>query len=571
MKQSRPDSAFTRQERVSLSWFRPLTLSSLFQGLVCLVALGLNLWLLSAVPFQRMENAVLDQFFRQRPPLPTDPRIVLIEISEDGLQEIGRWPWPRHYHAVLTSLLKQWGAKAVLFDVLFSEPSDSFDDDAFSQALQQASCVYLPVVLEKQESRGEAWIHSIPALERWAIGTGHINVLPDRDGGLRRIPPVLLSGGEEHLYMSLRVAYDILGEKPPALAAGRAPFPTDSNGNIVINWAGRWSETFTHYSYLDLLRSFEAAAHGRPPIVPPEALRGKICLVGLTATGLADVKPNPLEPLYPGLGFQANVINSFLTHRFITPAGQGTNALIVAGISLFCGLFFILLRPMAAFLCALLFGAGWVVLAFTLFCRQGLWLSVVHPVLTIASLFVFSAVYIQMTEEKAHWKFFNLATRDGLTGLYVIRHFRSLSNQMVMEAHRHKGVLSVLMIDIDHFKQVNDRYGHAAGDKVLKEVAAIVQSCLRESDFAGRYGGEELIVLLPKAPGPIAAEVAERIRKQVEQARVTCDQQVVSVTISIGVGVLRPEENVPDPMVHRADEALYRAKHGGRNQVCTEV
>ncbi len=570
MEKGRPENAFTRKRRISFSWFRPLTLSALFQGLFCLLALGLNVWLLSAVPFQRLEHAVLDQFFRQRSPLPTDPRIVLIEIAEDGLQGIGRWPWPRHYHAVLTSLLKQWGARAVVFDILFSEPSTPFDDEAFSQAIQAAPHVYLPVILETQEGR-DVWIHSIPSLERSAKGTGHINVLPDKDGVLRRIPPVLRAGGEEHLHLALRVAYDVLGKESPAFTSGRMPFPTDSEGNIVINWAGRWSETFTHYSYLDLLRSFEAVAHGKPPMVPPEALRDKICLVGLTATGLADVKPSPVEPLYPGLGFQANVINSFLTNRFIIPASHRTNALVLVGIGLVCGLSFILLRPMAAFLCGLLFGAGWLIVAFLLFCRQGLWLPVVHPLLTIASLFTVSAVYVQMTEEREHWKFFHLATRDGLTGLYVIRHFRMLSNQAAMEAHQRKASLSVLMIDIDHFKQVNDRFGHAAGDKVLKDVSNILQSCLRESDFAGRYGGEELIVLLRQASCDVAAEVADRIRKLVEQTQCTWDQQQISVTISIGVGTLRPDENVPDPMVRRADEALYRAKHGGRNQVCIEA
>ncbi|MBI3333119.1 MAG: CHASE2 domain-containing protein [Candidatus Omnitrophica bacterium] len=538
------------------------------QAALCMGVLGLNLWLLSFPsldPLERLDRITLDQFFKYRPPLRTDPSIVCIEIAEDSLLQIGRWPWPRQYHAALTHALQGWGAKAVVFDILFSDPSSPSDDKAFAEALAESGRVYLPLVLENHRGR-PVWIHSLASFERHAKGVGHINATPDRDGILRRVQPVLREGSEQHPYLSLKVAYDLLGRPVPP--PERLPFPRDRDGSLLINWAGRWTETFRHYSYLDLLRSFEAVNHGRKPIVPPELLRGKICLIGLTAVGHTDLKAIPLEPVYPAMGFHANVINSLLTKQFVTPAPLFTNALCLIGIGLIATVLFMLFRPVIASAASLLLGGGWLGLAYFLFCCDSLWISVAHPLFCIGSIFLASVVYLQVAEEKTEERLSDLATRDGLTGLHVIRHFRGLLNEATAEARRRQAPLSVLMIDIDHFKQVNDTYGHPAGDRVLKQAAAIVQSSLRESDDAGRYGGEEMIVMLPRTSLEAALPIAERIRAAVAQATSDFREGTISVTVSIGAATLDPDETSPDPMVQRADEAMYQAKQGGRNRVC---
>ncbi len=545
---------------------RPLTKQHGIQALLSLGVIALNAWLFSAAPLHRFDQMALDQFFRWRPAIKTDSSLVFIEIAEDGFQEIGRWPWPRYYHAVLTHLLNEWGAKAVVFDILFSEVSDPSDDRAFAEALRGPTANYFPVVLGEGEK--PAWIHALPEFERQAEGIGHINAFPDPDGVLRRIRPSLESAGERHPHLALRVAFNLLGRELPA--PNEPSFPTDAEGNLLINWAGRWTETFQHYSYVDILRSFSAQRDGEEPLIRSEAVRGKVCLVGVTALGHTDTKAVPLEPVYPGLGVNANVINSVLTNQFIKPVSFQTNLTNLIWVGLVTGLLLMALRPVAAFAASLFLGLAWIGAAFGVFSRYSIWISVAHPLLSVLGVFVISVVYIQFVGEREQRHLTKLATQDGLTGLYVISHFRMIMSQTVEAARRQKGPLSVLMMDVDRFKRVNDTYGHAAGDKVLQSVAGILKSSGRETDRVGRYGGEEIIMLLLRTGLEDAFRVAERIRKLVEQSAVEWGAEKISVTLSIGVGALHPEELTSDPMVARADQALYRAKEMGRNRVCSE-
>ena len=175
-------------------------------------------------------------------------------------------------------------------------------------------------------------------------------------------------------------------------------------------------------------------------------------------------------------------------------------------------------------------------------------------------------------------RLFRLATQDGLTGLYVIRYFRILLNQAANEAQGRGRSLSVILGDVDFFKKVNDTYGHACGDMVLKEVAAVVQAAVTDEKsskavhVAARYGGEEFIVMLRNYNLSDAAfKFAENLRKQIESKNLVWEGKPIKVTISLGVSTLHPGETVPDLLVHRADAALYRAKEGGRNRVCIEA
>jgi diguanylate cyclase (GGDEF)-like protein len=192
-------------------------------------------------------------------------------------------------------------------------------------------------------------------------------------------------------------------------------------------------------------------------------------------------------------------------------------------------------------------------------------------------LFIFSAIYVQTAAMRERSHLFHLATRDGLTELYVIRHFRLIMNQIVRETSARKQPLSVILLDIDDFKKINDTYGHPAGDMVLKKTASVILAFIRkrrpfrEIDFAARYGGEEFIIMLRRAGLKEAAGIAaERIRKKIEEIKFEWEGKPIRVTVSLGVAVRHPGENVPDPMVHRADAALYKAKQAGKNRVCTE-
>jgi two-component system cell cycle response regulator len=241
-------------------------------------------------------------------------------------------------------------------------------------------------------------------------------------------------------------------------------------------------------------------------------------------------------------------------------------------------LFFVMLRGTWSLVAGLLLALGWFVFCFLVFAKWHLWFYTVYPVLLMLCLFIFSAIYVQVTatHEKSH--LFHLATRDGLTELYVIRHFRLIMNQIVREASARKESLSVILLDLDNFKKINDVYGHPAGDMVLKKTAELILSFIRkrrpfrEIDFAARYGGEEFIIMLRNAGLKEAAGVvAERIRKKIEETKFEWEGKQIPVTVSLGVAARRVGENVPDPMVHRADAALYSAKEAGKNCVRTEA
>ncbi|NVM78299.1 diguanylate cyclase (GGDEF)-like protein/PAS domain S-box-containing protein [Duganella sp. SG902] len=172
-------------------------------------------------------------------------------------------------------------------------------------------------------------------------------------------------------------------------------------------------------------------------------------------------------------------------------------------------------------------------------------------------------------EKRAQVALEQLATRDGLTGLANRRCFDDTLHAEWQRALRHQQPLSLLMVDVDNFKQYNDAYGHLGGDECLQRIATAVSSEMRANDLVARYGGEEFAVILPNQSLKGAAIVAERIRCRVEQLRLPnlgSEQHVVTVSIGAATALAAPE-NDPSQLVATADSALYRAKHMGRNRI----
>ncbi|MBX9903863.1 MAG: diguanylate cyclase [Burkholderiales bacterium] len=165
-----------------------------------------------------------------------------------------------------------------------------------------------------------------------------------------------------------------------------------------------------------------------------------------------------------------------------------------------------------------------------------------------------------------------MAATDMLTGLPNRRHFLGqLEQEKARVSRAEEKCAAVLMIDIDHFKVVNDSFGHAAGDHVLRHLATLMKEDLRKIDTLGRLGGEEFAVILPGADRAAAEIFAERLRKQVAETPAVLDKWTIPVTISIGVTEIKPGDDSADDALTRADRALYRAKECGRNRVTVEV
>lgn len=160
-----------------------------------------------------------------------------------------------------------------------------------------------------------------------------------------------------------------------------------------------------------------------------------------------------------------------------------------------------------------------------------------------------------------------LSSTDRLTGLFNRGHWEEMLRQEYARHRRYDRNAALVMFDIDHFKKINDSYGHQAGDAVIQQTAELVRQCMRDADIAGRYGGEEFVVLLPDTDSDGALTFAERFRQTVEAHEVVYENHRIHFTVSLGIADLSQPTSGYAQLIERADSALYSSKAGGRNQV----
>lgn len=174
--------------------------------------------------------------------------------------------------------------------------------------------------------------------------------------------------------------------------------------------------------------------------------------------------------------------------------------------------------------------------------------------------------FVLMCSDRLHQELERQATVDSLTGISNRRTLGELAARAIAAAHRHQRALAVLLVDADHFKKINDVYGHEVGDEALQTIAATLQCALRGEDLFGRLGGEEFVVVMPDADESAARAGAERLRHAVEQVALVARHRRVPLHVSIGVAVIAAGDDFAS-MLRRADQAMYAAKRGGRNRV----
>ena len=540
--------------------------------------------------FERIELLSLDYRFKLKAPKLSASEIVFIDMAEDSIQAIGRWPWPRRWHATLIRALSDYKPKAIVFDVLFSEPQDETDDLVLEEAIKESGCVFLPLLFDlKQQDAAYLYkgkgvtsvIEPLPQFSKYAKDEGHINAIPDMDGILRRVPP-LISFKEKSAYqLGLKVGLGISGIRDASLSfypdkhlliatlPGRKSvnIPLDSSNQFIVNWNGKWGRESRHFSYIDVIRSYALIKKGLPPAIDFNGFKNKICIIGLTAAGLTDIKPVPIQNAYPAVGINATVINSVINNDFIYDLPKKYNMLIILLVSIAVTLYLSKLRFIGGMALAAISILSYAFLSIAVFNIFNIAVATFYPILAIALSYSLTSLYAQMLQSIERARLFKQATRDGLTNLYNIRHFSLLFEAEFKSAFAYKSRrLAIIMADVDNFKHVNDTYGHQAGDTLLKEFAKIIQSKCRQTDVVARYGGEEFIIMLSGAGSQEALDIAEKIREAVQNKKFKFDNDVYGTTISMGA-VEFSDEHSKEELIEKADKALYKAKQEGKNRV----
>ncbi len=366
--------------------------------------------------FETFELSTLDLRFRTRPAQKSVDDIVIIEIAQDTLEKIGQWPIDRKFHAALVDALTACGAKAVIFDILFSTKSSHESDVKLVESVAAAKNVYLPVALRLSEGRPKGLFpdaieiesEPMPELLKIARGIGHINAATDIDGKRRKSPLFISYKDKVIPQISLLALCDMLGIKITDIKVDRGRYlklspdikiPTDSYGQMMINYAGYWGQAFRHYSFIDILTSYRDLHQGKQGVLDLEELRGKICVVGLTAVATHDLNPIPLQERYPMVGLHANLINTILLKNFIVRVDPAVNILILIVLSGLIVIAVFKFKPVFEVLSAVFIFFGFIAVAFGLFAFFNIWIDLFYPLLLIVGVYVFCTFHQYIAEQ----------------------------------------------------------------------------------------------------------------------------------------------------------------------------
>ena len=367
--------------------------------------------------FEPYELQAYDWRCQMRGPRPISSDIVLIDIWNDSLERIGRWPFDRKYHAALIEALNQCGAKAVLFDIIFAEPSRNEvlmgngvrinEDILVARYTRLAKNVYFSTtfndpVFVKDSFVSEGYLDNVlDSYSKAAKGVGYVNVVADLDGKRRRIFPYLSFNNKNHFHLGVLAALDALGLDKDKVRvepghqlklADDFKIPLDENGCLLVNYAGKWAESFKHYSYADILAASQQVQNHEKPVIDLEELKGKICFIGQTSRGSTDSNATPLEPVYPMVGLHANVANSILKKDFIRRLDRLPNLLILAFLVFFVFLVSLRRKPLFAFRVTFLTLIFYVTIVLCCFEQWGIWIDLVYPFLLTIVVFAVSVL-----------------------------------------------------------------------------------------------------------------------------------------------------------------------------------
>lgn len=584
----------------------------LVSGLWIPVAAFLLTWLVSLTPpYQRLDLWLGDAQQRLVAPTMFFQDALLVDLDDASLVRLkpyfGTWPYGRDAYAVVLDYLTEMGAETVVFDLVLTDPRSK--DDIFGRSLQRNGNAVLIASAPsggamdasvKERLRRFAWrapatlpsknwptvLMPAPVLTEGLanrIQLGMVSVVEDADGVLRQLPLMhdidgvflpssslaTLARAGEH-----EVSYDAVQR---LARFGASAWPIDNEGRFHI--------AFPKNANAVLTMPFQQVAEAALGLVrldnAPSFFKGKTVFVGSSAN-LSDRVATPRGSM-SGTLVLALAHQSLKHNLLLTPQRGGWNAILIA-LGLLPSILAVLVfsqRPRGVALTM----AGAVVCIYAmnliLLSRQQ------ESVLLFPLLLVGTGSMLGMMRHQIELRMKNagllaqaltlkqenveleaVASTDTLTGLLLRRAFLRRFVAEIERSRRQGKPLSVAILDLDHFKHVNDTYGHPVGDLVLKTFAAVLLQNLRSIDVAGRWGGEEFVVLLPETSSAGALVVIDRVRVAIGMQSFPAPADLLEVTLSAGITEFDGKSDNPEDIVGQADKALYEAKASGRNRIC---
>jgi diguanylate cyclase (GGDEF)-like protein len=536
--------------------------------------------------------------------------IVIIAVDDPSYEYItekfGAWPTPRSFWADMINETRKSNIRIIAFDLLFLKrfsnevESDNrlinavisndnvlvaMDFDDFEPSVRRPP--ELPQTL-KNTVINDNIIKNNPHLTftncrrimddlvNGASNIGIINVVRDDDGVIRTFPPMLMYRDDYYKNLSLLAGLRYLDVEKREFEVRNGDLilnrthsiPLGRDGRAVLNWYGP-ENTF---KYISAYKVYEAIVHNDRAFLD-ENFKGKVAYVGTTVRSLMDVKTTPTTRLMPGVEIHATFLNNLIDNDFIRQVSVKTDILIALLLCAIVGVGVFKFKSIwPSVILALIVFVGYFGIATLLMHFFNIWVGIVLPVgfALIIFLSCYIAKYFIVFRDYEHT--YKLATTDALTEMYNHRYFQEQMLANTNSAKRYETPYSLILTDIDFFKKFNDTHGHQSGDAVLRQVGLAIKKSVRSTDFACRYGGEEMAVILPNTKKEEAIIVAKKIHATIESGKFELATGAkTNVTVSVGVASMPQDGDSPASLIEYADKCLYKAKQEGRNRVISEV
>lgn len=507
-------------------------------------------------------------------PAPLAPKeVVIVALEDESFQRMNRrWPWGREVFAVLVNLVRAQNPSVVALDFTFvGDSADKRQDQMMAEEFQKAG----NVVIGSYFGKDGQYILPNPLFQTNVATYGFLNRPIDLDGVTRRSRLVVFSNKGDVIDYSFPLKIFCLSKKldPKNLSYDKERHEVilrDKRGNIAYRFPTLKDGTYW------LKFDYKTEQMTTFPIwkifaqqIDLQFFKDKIVVVGITSIIFHDIFKTPIQTM-SGVAVNTNDLLMYLNDQFVTLTPTWLNAIIVFLVTTLVCFITFKARPTVSLWACIGILSSVLFISIILFLVNYIWDLFGALFCGITGYAVITVLrYVNLFRESALLK--QEAVTDGLTGLYIYRYFALKLNSEFERAKDSRSDLSLVIFDIDHFKLINDRYGHEQGNVALVMLAKILKDSTRKADSICRYGGEEFCVIMPNTSSAQGEIYSQNIRKKVEAFEIPIGTSTnMKLTISGGLATIAKGQGIQTPkdMIQQADKALYQAKSSGRNRIC---